>query len=106
MWMKFRRPSKLKTTNFQVYFTLNAQRPHCDFDEVIESVTFKKLALLRVYFVYLLCSFLGMTELLPIEFKRRFLVGARGFEPPTPRSRTVCATRLRYAPLENHNISL
>src|SRR5512136_956544 len=25
-------------------------------------------------------------------------VGARGFEPPTPRSRTVCATRLRYAP--------
>jgi hypothetical protein len=26
------------------------------------------------------------------------LVGARGFEPPTPRSRTECATRLRYAP--------
>ena len=26
------------------------------------------------------------------------MVGARGFEPPTPRSRTVCATRLRYAP--------
>jgi hypothetical protein len=25
-------------------------------------------------------------------------IGARGFEPPTPRSRTVCATRLRYAP--------
>ncbi len=25
-------------------------------------------------------------------------VGARGFEPPTPRSRTECATRLRYAP--------
>ncbi len=24
--------------------------------------------------------------------------GARGFEPPTPRSRTECATRLRYAP--------
>ena len=28
------------------------------------------------------------------------MVGARGFEPPTPRSRTVCATRLRYAPTE------
>jgi len=26
-------------------------------------------------------------------------VGARGFEPPTPRSRTECATRLRYAPI-------
>jgi hypothetical protein len=26
------------------------------------------------------------------------LVGARGFEPPTTRSRTECATRLRYAP--------
>src|SRR3989449_11668776 len=29
---------------------------------------------------------------------RRSLVGARGFEPPTSRSRTVRATRLRYAP--------
>src|SRR2546427_1078552 len=28
----------------------------------------------------------------------RTLVGARGFEPPTSRSRTVRATRLRYAP--------
>src|SRR5262245_3216606 len=28
----------------------------------------------------------------------RNLVGARGFEPPTPWSRTRCATRLRYAP--------
>ncbi len=27
------------------------------------------------------------------------VVGARGFEPPTPRSRTECATRLRYAPI-------
>ncbi len=26
------------------------------------------------------------------------LVGAKGFEPSTPRSRTVCATGLRYAP--------
>src|SRR5512146_1683518 len=26
------------------------------------------------------------------------MVGARGFEPPTPWSRTKCATRLRYAP--------
>src|SRR4051812_1721323 len=28
------------------------------------------------------------------------MVGARGFEPPTPASRTLCATRLRYAPTE------
>ncbi len=26
------------------------------------------------------------------------LVGMRGFEPPTPSSRTKCATRLRYIP--------
>ena len=26
------------------------------------------------------------------------LVGVRGFEPPTPSSRTRCATRLRYTP--------
>src|SRR5262245_4470594 len=29
-----------------------------------------------------------------------FLVGARGFEPPTPRSRTECSTRLSHAPTE------
>jgi hypothetical protein len=29
------------------------------------------------------------------------LVGARGFEPPTSRSRTVRATKLRYAPYRN-----
>src|SRR3954453_6038646 len=28
------------------------------------------------------------------------MVGARGFEPPTPASRTLCATRLSYAPTE------
>ena len=28
----------------------------------------------------------------------RCLVGMRGFEPPTPSSRTKCATRLRYIP--------
>jgi nuclease YhcG-like protein len=27
------------------------------------------------------------------------VVGARGFEPPTPWSQTRCATRLRYAPM-------
>lgn len=26
------------------------------------------------------------------------MVGARGFEPPTPCSQNRCATRLRYAP--------
>src|ERR1700761_9350641 len=29
---------------------------------------------------------------------RKLLVGVRGFEPPTPSSRTMCATRLRYTP--------
>ncbi len=29
-----------------------------------------------------------------------YLVGVRGFEPPTPSSRTRCATRLRYTPIE------
>src|SRR2546427_1211830 len=29
---------------------------------------------------------------------KRRLVGASGFEPPTPCSRSKCATRLRYAP--------
>src|SRR5437588_11728854 len=33
------------------------------------------------------------------------LVGARGFEPPTPWSRTRCATRLRYAPTLNRKIA-
>ncbi len=32
------------------------------------------------------------------------MVGARGFEPPTSRSRTVRATRLRYAPLSQEII--
>ena len=30
--------------------------------------------------------------------RQRGMVGARGFEPPTPCSRSKCATRLRYAP--------
>src|SRR3954463_12341139 len=29
------------------------------------------------------------------------LVGARGFEPPTPWSRTRCSTRLSHAPMTN-----
>ena len=32
------------------------------------------------------------------RLNRLVLVGARGFEPPTPASRTQCATGLRYAP--------
>ena len=27
------------------------------------------------------------------------MVGVRGFEPPTPSSRTKCATRLRHTPI-------
>src|SRR5271167_774077 len=34
---------------------------------------------------------------LPTRQKRR-MVGARGFEPPTPCAQGRCATRLRYAP--------
>ncbi len=34
----------------------------------------------------------------PLCFRGSSVVGARGFEPPTPWSRTRCATRLRYAP--------
>ncbi len=33
-----------------------------------------------------------------IERRRQEMVGVRGFEPPTPSSRTRCATRLRYTP--------
>ena len=32
------------------------------------------------------------------EKQRRRMVGARGFEPPTPCAQGRCATRLRYAP--------
>ena len=31
-------------------------------------------------------------------FKREFVVGERGFEPPAPASRTQCSTRLSYSP--------
>jgi hypothetical protein len=34
---------------------------------------------------------------------KRELVGARGFEPPTLRSRTARATKLRYAPSKDAN---
>ena len=34
------------------------------------------------------------------------MVGARGFEPPTPCSQSRCATRLRHAPKQGQNISL
>jgi hypothetical protein len=33
------------------------------------------------------------------KLTERRLVGAKGFEPSTPSSRTRCATRLRYAPI-------
>ena len=36
---------------------------------------------------------------------REEMVGARGFEPPTPRSRTECSTRLSHAPTTGHSIS-
>ena len=30
--------------------------------------------------------------------EEKMLIGAEGFEPPTPWSQTTCATKLRYAP--------
>ena len=36
---------------------------------------------------------------------REKVVGARGFEPPTPRSRTECSTRLSHAPTRRHSTS-
>ena len=38
----------------------------------------------------------GIIQMLPISTER--VVGARGFEPPTPCAQGRCATRLRYAP--------
>src|SRR5262249_31246626 len=32
------------------------------------------------------------------------LIGERGFEPPTPWSRTRCSTRLSHSPKRNHKI--
>jgi hypothetical protein len=32
------------------------------------------------------------------DLEKKKLVGARGFEPPTPCAQGRCATRLRYAP--------
>src|SRR5574341_1945184 len=52
-------------------------------------------------------SLLGMTRMNDAEgggTRQLGLVGARGFEPPTPASRTRCATGLRYAPI--HRTSL
>jgi hypothetical protein len=43
-------------------------------------------------------EFLPLTPLESSAGLTKKLVGARGFEPPTPWSRTMCATRLRYAP--------
>jgi integrase len=43
-------------------------------------------------------SAFGLPRTLDPAKNKLDIVGARGFEPPTPRSRTECATRLRYAP--------
>lgn len=40
----------------------------------------------------------NLRHLKSLRFRDFLLVGARGFEPPTPCSRSRCATRLRYAP--------
>ncbi len=40
----------------------------------------------------------GRVVLVETPTHRKNLVGARGFEPPTPCSRSKCATRLRHAP--------
>jgi hypothetical protein len=33
------------------------------------------------------------------------MVGTRGFEPPTPRTPSVCATRLRYVPTHRRRLA-
>ena len=38
------------------------------------------------------------------RYCRKEVVGARGFEPPTPRSRTECSTRLSHAPTSGYCI--
>ena len=43
-------------------------------------------------------KFCGLSE------ENEELVGARGFEPPTPRSRTECSTRLSHAPTGDYQI--
>ena len=40
----------------------------------------------------------GFTAVLYWYYTARKMVGARGFEPPTPDTPCQCATRLRYAP--------
>lgn len=40
----------------------------------------------------------GPTKTIVSHLKK--MVGAEGFEPPTPWSQTRCATKLRYAPLD------
>src|SRR5688572_2854981 len=46
------------------------------------------------------CYLCLRNNLLPMypEWTLGKVVGARGFEPPTPRSRTECSTRLSHAP--------
>src|ERR1039458_7887742 len=39
-----------------------------------------------------------VTQLPDIEMARERMVGERGFEPPTPWSRTRCSTRLSHSP--------
>src|SRR5690348_6101932 len=40
-----------------------------------------------------------------MPFDLRKLVGARGFEPPTPCAQGRCATRLRYAPTVSNDLT-
>src|SRR6476619_8598518 len=45
---------------------------------------------------------LGLTAELRSALRVLKVVGAKGFEPSTPRSRTECSTRLSHAPTSNH----
>lgn len=54
---------------------------------------------------YIVCNCLQMPKPLNVnqpaltnQSRLKYLVGMRGFEPPTPSSRTKCATGLRYIP--------
>src|SRR5262249_13945276 len=45
-----------------------------------------------------------VTAALPRAHSERYMVGARGFEPPTPWSRTRCSTRLSHAPTSSKTL--
>ncbi len=77
----------------RVYFSLHEPR----FDREGQSARNDVFELLRGCRKCNTCAEKALRCDLPKSQNER-MVGARGFEPPTPCSRSRCATRLRYAP--------